>query len=126
MRSTQNKNLFKLSKKNKLMYDFYHALDITNLPHKRVDDDTLFYNTVETSDRRIKGFDIYPTGKQNTAANAEYRTIYGTAVSYENTGTGTVIVNPILNTDYFEEMDESLNEEHNFASATKLFVYDVE
>ena len=30
----------------------------------------------------------------------------------------------MLYTDYFEEMDESLNEEHNFSSSTKLFVYD--
>ncbi|MDO5479443.1 MAG: hypothetical protein Q4G23_09820, partial [Clostridia bacterium] len=111
---------------DKTMYDFYHALDITNLPHKRVDDPDLLYCDSENSDRRINGFDIYPTGTKKFSSNAEYRTIYGTAISYENTGTGTVIVNPMLATDYFEEMDETLNEEHNFASATKLFVYDEE
>ncbi len=108
---------------DKNMYDFFYALDITNLPDKRVDDEELLTCTADVSDRRIKGFDIYPDDKQNTENNAEYRTIYGTAQSFDSLGY-SIVVNPMLYTDYFEEINEGLNEEHNLSSSTKLFVYD--
>ncbi len=109
---------------DKTMYDFYHALDVTDLPDKRIDNETLLRASSEDSYRRINGFDIYPEGQKNFAANAEYRTIYGTVQSYDNSGYGTIVVNPMLYTDYFEELDESFDEEYNLETSTKLFVYD--
>ncbi len=104
------------------IYDYYLALDINNLPIRRIDNEELLYCTSDTSDRRIKGFNVYPDGTQSTGVNnTRFRTLYGTAVEYKDY---CLSVNPVLSTDYMEPSDALTEEFDIIQSKTKLFVYD--
>ncbi len=105
------------------LYDYFYSFNVSRPPTKRIDSYDLVYNTGETNDRRIKGFDLYPTDDpQDTEYKARYRTLYGTAVSYDK-GTGYLEVNPALSTDYLEP-DRAYTETLEVTSSTRVFVLD--
>ncbi len=115
--------LFSKSRDKTSIYDYYHSLDVNNLPVKRIDDTDLFYCKSNIDDRRIKGFATYPTDTtQDYTDDARYRTIYGTAVEYVSSDS-TLIVNPALSTDYLAP-DHNFDESFLVSSSTRLLVYD--
>ncbi len=108
---------------NGQIYDYYLALDVDNLPVKRIDSYDKIYSTASINDRRIKGFDVYPDDTvQNTEKNARFRTIYGTVVEYDSTAK-ILYVNPALSTDYIESPSDAYTEEFLISTSEEVYVY---
>ncbi len=119
--------LFSKSNDGKSIYNYYHSLNVTDLPVGRIDNPDLFYCKSNIDDRRIKGFATYPTDtNQDYTSDSRYRTVYGTAVAYDSSSSSssaTITLNPTLSTDYLAP-SSSYDEYHSINSSTRLFLYD--